>query len=136
MRIIQGFLIFQTFSEARDDEADFIPPEKRFDFSKIGRHLEEDPDAPGMGKLSFQMQTLEQTAEQEKKLKDAMKYATPDQLKVLHAQHLKDFDMGQDLNLLESVDLQNLQITIKSHRCDQCRILAMDLSTEFWNLEE
>lgn len=44
--------------------------------------------------------------------------------------------MGQDLNLLESVDLQNLQITIKSHRCDQCRILAMDLSTEFWNLEE
>ena len=34
-----------------------------------------------MGKLSFQMQTLEQTAEQEQKLKDAMKYATPDQLK-------------------------------------------------------
>lgn len=44
-------------------------------------HAEEDPDAPGMGKLSFQMQTLEQTAEQEQKLKDAMKYATPDQLK-------------------------------------------------------
>lgn len=39
MRIIPGFLIFQTFSEARDDEADFIPPEKRFDFSKIGRQI-------------------------------------------------------------------------------------------------
>ena len=29
-----------------------------------------------------------------------------------------------------------IQIVIKSHRCDACRIVAMELSKEFWNLEE
>lgn len=34
------------------------------------------------------------------------------------------------------MDLANLDIVIKAHRCDACRIIANKMSIEFWKLEE
>ena len=50
---------------------------------------------------------------------------------------MAEFDAGQDANLLnQSMDLANLDIVIKAHRCDACRIIANKMSIEFWKLEE
>ena len=66
----------------------------------------------GQGILHYNLQTIEQSKEEEEMLKAKLKFATPEELEVVHAQHRKDFEMGQDLNLLEnSRDISNLNVS-------------------------
>ena len=62
---------------------------------------------------------------------------TPEQLGEVHKHQLAEFEAGQDANLLDSAqDLANVDIVIKSHRCDSCRLIANKMSREFFDLEE
>ena len=67
----------------------------------------------GKGILNYNMQTLQTSRENEEARQAALKFATPEELEIVHEQHRKDFQMGQDLNLLEnSNDISNLAVCI------------------------
>ena len=110
MKLLLG-LIYLGYAERQENEDNFVPPEKRFDFNKMGRNVKEDPNNPGQGILNYNLQTIEQSKEEEVVKQQALKFATPEELKIVHKQHLLDFERGQDLNLLaNSEDISNLQV--------------------------
>jgi len=58
-------------------------------------------------------------------------------LEIIFQKHREDFELGQDLALLDdSADIANMPVMMKSHRCDACRLIAMYIGQEFWRLEE
>ena len=51
MKLFFGFICLVSPSQRSETEDNFVPPEQRFDFNKMGRVLREDPANPGQGKL-------------------------------------------------------------------------------------
>ena len=138
-------LIVATVSAMTDEEAQrardkdqregFIPPEKRFDFNRMGRVVK--PQGDGKAEIHYQMQTIEESRKQDEEAALKMRFATPEELEEIHKKQLIEFEAGQDANLLDNAqDVANVDIVIKSHRCDSCRLIANKMSIEFFNLEE
>ena len=83
------------------------------------------------------MQTIEDSRKQDEEAALKQKFMTPEELVEVHKQQMLEFEAGQDASLLENAqDIANVEIVIKSHRCDSCRLIANKMSIEFWNLEE
>jgi hypothetical protein len=87
--------------------------------------------------VTYNFQTMEQSAEHDKMRALKMKLMGPEELQKILDLEMNEFEAGQDSNLLDaSVDIANLQVVLKAHRCDSCRLIAAKLSIEFWDLEE
>jgi hypothetical protein len=119
----------------RDQREGFIPPEKRFDFNRMNRVLQ--PKGDGHADIMYKMQTIETSRQQDEEAALKQKFMTPEELAEVHKNQLAEFEAGQDANLLDSArDMANVDIVIKSHRCDSCRLIANKMSMEFFDLEE
>ena len=114
----------------------FVPPEKRFDFNRMKRKIIPKGDG-SVADITYEMQTIEDSRKQDEEAALKQKFMTPEELVEVHKQQMLEFEAGQDASLLENAqDIANVEIVIKSHRCDSCRLIANKMSIEFWNLEE
>ena len=103
----------------------------------MAREFIPNAEDPTKNALNYNMKTIKQTKMEKEAQKNFMLRATPDELKIIFEHHRKDFELGQDLALLDdTTDLANMPVMMKSHRCDACRLIALYLGREFWRLEE
>ena len=120
----------------KDQTEGFVPPEKRFDFNRMKRVVKPKGDGK-VADILYEMQTIEDSRKQDSEKAMKQKLMTPEELAEVHKLQMLEFEAGQDANLLDNAeDIANVEIVIKSHRCDSCRLIANKMSIEFWNLEE
>merc|ERR1711990_617230 len=82
----------QLMREREEYNRQFMPPEKRFDFNKMKRRMVPKPEmGENVADVHYDMQTIEESQEEEKRERLRMKFMKPEELAKIHERELAEF---------------------------------------------